>query len=77
MNSKFCVENFLVVEEKVNYPSGSGNSLQIKLNKNGVIRKIDQDIPEINFLFQPLNLIKTLPLNSQVGKVKDLFLLIE
>lgn len=54
----------------MNYPSGSGNKLQIKANKHFIVHQINDDdsVPKISFYFQSIETIKSKRINSRVGK---------
>lgn len=64
----YYLENFIVEYENVSYPSGTGNSLQIKLKEKSKFELVDDStFPNIGFNFASLSSIQSLSYNDKVG----------
>lgn len=68
------MNNFSVNIENVNYPSGSGNKFQIKLDSNSEIEELDdiESIPKIFFKFISLSQVQNENKGERIGKIKSL-----
>lgn len=63
------MKNFSVNEEKVEYPSGSGNRLQIKLDPKAEIEELGsiENFRSIFFKFIPLSEVQNSKRNDRIG----------
>lgn len=63
------MQNFSVNEENIHYLSGSGNSLQVKLDSNAEIEESDEieNFPKIFFKFLSLGHIQNVDKSERVG----------
>lgn len=67
----YYVLNFSVNEENIQFPSGSGNRFQIKLDSNTEIEELNaiDDFPKIFFKFISLEKIQNINKNEKIGIV--------
>lgn len=64
------IQNFTVYKEDPLYPSGTGNTLQIRINTYTTIEETvdDKNFPQIQFTFSKLNTIQNIEKNKKIGK---------